>query len=121
MKTNFHWKMRFCEGKNSGPSSLHAMIEFIVWLEFSSVEKNTAAVIIFILLIKFFASTRRSLNPLGGVLDKYKKGLENLFDSILSFTEWNTVWLKYCYSVFCPKDSTMTTLPRLIRRAFGEK
>lgn len=43
MKTNFHWKMRFCEGKNSGPSSLHAMIEFIVWLEFSSVEKHRSS------------------------------------------------------------------------------
>lgn len=40
MKTNFHWKMRFCDGKNSGSTSLHAVIEFIVWLDFSSVQKT---------------------------------------------------------------------------------
>lgn len=56
MKTNFHWKMRFCEGKNPRPPTLHVMIVFIVWLNFSSVEKKKIiAIIIFILLIKFFA------------------------------------------------------------------
>lgn len=55
MKTNFHWKMQFCEGKNPGPPTLHVMIVFIVWLNFSSVEKKIIVIIIFILLIKFFA------------------------------------------------------------------
>lgn len=48
MKTNFHWKMRFCEGKNPGPPSLHVMIVFIVWLNFSSVEKKKSLQLLFL-------------------------------------------------------------------------
>lgn len=63
MKTNFHWKMRFCEGKNPRPPTLHVMIVFIVWLNFSSVEKKIIVIIIFILLIKFFAFYQKIVKP----------------------------------------------------------